>query len=264
MLIQPPIPETLEKILKNEERDKSIVEETRRLIYENPKQYDDHLRLISDSLVFIEFICLRRDHLNEDELVLRGIGNSLYNDCAAAWLLMMQGFYQISFMPQRHMLEFAILLEYFSKDRSAIQGWKKANKEQRRNELFPSVVLRKLKERGNTQEHPIEASYALLCDMNVHPTYRGIALMLGNHKSTLHWGPFVSLIGLRNGLTWLGRISAYAAKQLVLTFGEDNLKHTIPGFERALEKFNSNHSAWIKLYRDFPTFDALRQEGHDL
>jgi len=267
LAIELPIPEILERILKNKENkedEESIVEKSRKMIYDNPRQYDNHLRLINDSLVFIEFICLRRSHQDEDELVLRGIGNSLYNDCATAWLLMMEGYYQISFMSQRHMLECSILLEYFTQVRSAIQEWKGASRALRKRKFFPGPLLPLVKGISGVEEHIIEASYALLCDMNVHPTYTGIARMLGDNKGMLNWGPFVSPQNLRNALTWLGRISAYAAKQLILAFEEDNLKHTIPEFKKALEKFDSNHSAWIKRYRDFPTFEALREEGHDL
>jgi hypothetical protein len=214
----------LDRILREQEGEDSWVSESRRLIENNSRRCADHLRSIQNSIALItliEGISQPPRHRDEDETILLGFGISLYNDCLTAWLLMMQGFCQMSFMPQRHMLECSIFLEYFSIERSAIQTWMRADRETRKSQLH--VTLRNIKTRLEITEHPIEASYALLCDMNVHPTYKGVARMLGDQQSLLHPGPYVQFTNLQNGLTWLARISSYATKQLVMAYGEENL-----------------------------------------
>ncbi|NLI97921.1 hypothetical protein GX441_04595 [bacterium] len=258
-MLKPAIPDILERVLTN---GVPLVQSSREMIYSHIKEFGDHFSSIENSMLLIKAISTIHKHNNEDDITLLGLGTSLYNDCATAWLLMMQGFYQMSFMPQRHMLECSILFEFFSMERSAIQAWKKAIYSTRRGLL--SDALRKVKDRLRIKEHPIEATHALLCDMNVHPTYRGIALMLGDPHGNLHLGPYVEQIPLQNGLTWLARISSYATKQLVKAYGEENLKNANEDFGIAYSKFNSWLSKWLKLYRDFPSFGALRNEGHDL
>lgn len=266
MAIEPVIPDILEGILKEQEGHKSMISKSRKLIYANPS-LTNHLRSIQNSIALItiiEEIGKTQPHRqrDEDEVVLLGFGISLYNDCLTSWLLMMQGFCQMSFMPQRHMLECSIFLESFSMDRSAIQAWKDATRNIRKNQSIKS--LETIEKNRGIKEHPIEATYALLCDMNAHPTYRGIALMLGDQQSLLHPGPYVELTNLSNSLRMLARISSYATKQLVAAYGEEHLKQTVSDFGSAFQTFNSWQSKWIGFYKDFQPFDVLRKEGHDL
>lgn len=258
-----PIPEILEDVIKNEEDGKPIEEKSREMIYNNPL-WNDHLRLIGNSIFLTYILSQERTHQNPDELVLRGIGTSLYNDCATAYILMLKGFCQISFMPQRHMLECSLLLEYFSENLSAVKQWQNFARKQRRRELSPPKVLDKLKKLHGIQEHQIEASYALLCEMDVHLTYEGIARMLGDQRGFLHLGPYPNATNLGNALKWLALISSYSTTQLVKAFGEDNLS-TDHSFNEIYRKFNSYFSQWSQSpKRNFPTLAELRAEGFDL
>ena len=74
---------------------------------------------------------------DENAKAVRLLGMRLFNGCAAAFQLMVSGYYQSAAMVMRDLLETAFLLGYFRHNPGKISDWRIANDACRAQKLDP-------------------------------------------------------------------------------------------------------------------------------
>jgi len=258
--IVPPVPKELSKLhdAMEERRHKSL-----EIIYKHP-EWREHLGLIHDSIDIIVKTTRDRGHKNPDELVLKHIGVSLYNDCTSAYSLLLSGYGQISLMPLRELLEWAMLLAMFALKTSAIQEWKNADREERLTKFSPGAIRNFINQKldlPKNQRDALESAYHLLCEYGTHPTYKGIMIMLQTRtpelerKGTLYWGPFVEESQLLHFLIEFARIFSFTTNNLILAFGIDAFDEPL---KAACLTFTAFRDQWWQRYGGFPPADASK------
>ena len=251
-----------ENILKRLNQEKSVRNETL-VEVATDQECQDHLWLIGESLHWIEELGLNRIPRDENEIVVKGVIFRTYNDALTALILMLSGFQQVSFMPQRDMLECSLLLYKFYVDPSSIQRWKENSN---RREFWPSDIRKFLD--AHEKELKIKKGkmiglktvYSALSGHGIHPTYQGIARMLTKECDPSHnlcWGPFFDLEKLRIFLHLFASFSVFTSNAIVYTFGSENLSSTL---RKKNTKFLDDALLWLKKYGWLSKNDIIPQD----
>ena len=190
------LPENLESLYKHEEeiRKQSIFE-----INKDPKLVD-HLEIVYASLDIINLNMAYKNQ-TDDELTIQFLGTRLFNSVVSSLKMLLAGYYQISFMVQRDILETGFLLDFFSIDPSKIPDWKNSSSEERYKKYSPSVIRKALDDRDGFKRRKRGQTYQQMCEYATHPTYIGFRLLAPERSVKI--GPFFSLKYLTSALEGL-------------------------------------------------------------
>lgn len=183
-IITPWLTDNLESLHKHEEeiRTKSILE-----INADPA-LKDQLSIIQESLNLVFDLIKSYKNQTDDELAIQYIGIRFFNSIVSALKLLLSGYYQVSFIIQRDILETGFLLDYFLFDKSKIQDWKKSSSKERLKKYGPAVIRKALDQKDGFKEKQREEIYKLHCEYAAHPTYTGFKLV--TPKGLGEIGPF--------------------------------------------------------------------------
>ena len=154
---------------------------------------------------------------DENSKAVRLLGMRLFNGCAAAFQLIVSGYYQAAAMVMRDLLETGFLLGYFRHDRSKIAEWRNADDATRKKAFAPVKIRIALDEKDGFTEKKRAAAYELLCELASHPTYRGLQ-MLAPKGQAHHCGPFFDSSALKPLIEELVKLAIQAGQNYSLFF----------------------------------------------
>ena len=135
----------------------------------------------------------------EDQLTIKYIGTRTFNDSIVAFRDCLSGYYQVSLVQQRVLVEAGFLLDLFRTHPEKIKVWRDADDMVLKNE-FSQVAIRKLLDhRDNFTDQKRKMMYQQFCKYAAHITYSGFTL-LTNDSNRLEIGPFYNQKKLMNTL----------------------------------------------------------------
>lgn len=184
-IITPWLTENLESLHEREEeiRTKSILEVNADL------KLKDQLVMLQESLNLIFDLTKSYKNQTDDELTIQYVGIRLFNSIVSALKLLLSGYYQVSVIIQRDIMETGFLLDYFLSDKSKIQDWKKSSNKDRLKKYSPAIIREALDRRDGFKGKQRDQMYKLLCEYAAHPTYTGFKLVAPKGLGEI--GPFL-------------------------------------------------------------------------
>ena len=182
----------------------------------------------------------------DDEKVVRLLGMRLFNGCASSMQLTLSGHYQNAAMIMRDLLETVFLLGYFQQLPEKISVWRTADTDMRLKEFAPAKIRIALDEKDGFTEKKRKEAYDLLCELAVHPTYKGFQ-MLAPKGHDHHCGPFFDPAALKALIEELAKLAIQAAQNQGIFF-KSNTKDQ---YEMKLD-FMEMSSDWMEAYLGRP------------
>jgi len=125
----------------------------------------------------------------EEELTLKYIGSRLLASGMTSFHNGLNGYYQISFLLQRDLLEITFLLDLFRSCPERIEEWRNSNDKELKDKFSPLAVRIILDERDGFKEKKRAERYQQYCKYASHMTYSGFTL-LTNDSNQIEIGPF--------------------------------------------------------------------------
>lgn len=236
-IITPRLTENLESLHKYEEEihTKSVLE-----INADPK-LKDQLAIIQESLNMIFDLTKSYKNQTDNELTIQYIGVRLFNSIVSALKLLLSGYYQVSVIIQRDILETGFLLDYFLTDKSKIQGWKTSSNKDRLKKYSPAVIRQALDQRDGFKGKQREQMYKLLCEYAAHPTYPGFKMVAPKGSGEI--GPFFSAKYLKGTIEELSlRVPLFSIIYL------SHFENLPPEFLRIRTEYLVNLKNWSQKY----------------
>ena len=168
----------------------------------------DHIELIEANMDYIHALAPRppKDLDHETVSLLAG---RMWNDMAAALGQALRGYYQISAMIQRDILEVVFLLSMFERDPAAIKEWRESDHETRRKKFQPGKIRDFLDTYDGYTEGKRSATYRMFCEYAAHATWQGFVLM-GPTGGKPQIGPFFDQPLLKAMVVELAQLAAQA------------------------------------------------------
>ena len=209
-----PIPEKLERLHTGEEclRLKSLE------AIEADEDLSRHVALIEKAMDVLNVLSTNPPPgEDEDAKAVRLLGMRLFNGCAAAFQLIVSGYYQNAAMIMRDLLETVFLLGFFRLYPGKISDWRTANDAARKKVFAPVKIRIALDEKDGFTEKKRAAAYELLCELASHPTYKGLQ-MLAPKGQGHHCGPFFDSTALKPLIEELVKLAIQAGTNYSLFF----------------------------------------------
>ena len=182
----------------------------------------------------------------DDEKVVRLLGMRLFNGCASSTQLTLSGLYQNAAMIMRDLLETVFLLGYFQQHPETISVWRTADTVARLKEFKPAKIRTALDEKDGFTKKKRKEAYDLLCELAVHPTYKGFQ-MLAPKGHDYHCGPFFDSTALKALIEELVKLAIQAAQNQGMFFKSN----TRDQYEMKLE-FMEMTGDWMEAYLGSP------------
>ncbi len=256
-IITPWLTENLESLHKHEEeiRTKSILE-----INANPK-LKEQLVIIQESLNMIFDLIKSYRSQTDDELTIQYIGLRLFNSIVSALNLLLSGYYQVSVIIQRDILETGFLLDYFLSDKSTIQDWKTSSNKDRLQKYSPAVIRKALDRRDGFKGKQREQMYKLLCEYAAHPTYPGFKMVAPKGLGEI--GPFLDAKYIKATFEELSiRVPLFSIIYL------SHFENLPPEFLKIRTEYLVNIKNWSQKYLKIDLFhidvESLRKQVNEL
>ena len=171
------LPDNLESLYKEEKKIRK--ESIKEIIIKSPfkEHFKEHLNIFYNSLNLTFELTISYKNPSEDEQTIQFIGGRLFNDAAAAFKLMLAGYYQISFSIQRDIFETGCLLDYFTSHPDKIKHWKQCSNKERQEFYRPVKIREALDKRDGFTQSERKEKYKILCEYASHPSYNAIKLL---------------------------------------------------------------------------------------
>lgn len=237
----PPFPDNLNILHSEEEniRNKSINS------IETDHDKSRHIAVVEICMDLLNYIRIYYDHWDEDQLIVKLLGASIFNSCGSAVGLMLSGYYQSSGLQIRYILETGWLLEYLSTDPDLVQKWKFTKEEKRQNVFSPGMIRRKLDERDNFTEKKRDAHYKRLCVLCGHPTFAGNAMLRPQPGADANMGPFFESSLLNMCIQEIVMVAVTALDAFLWYFPPVSVPD-----HRAIRRFEAEKADWIEAVFD--------------
>ncbi len=203
----------------------------------------DHVELLEAVMDHIDFHVVLPP-ADADQETIQLLGARGFNDLASAYGQMLRGYYQISAMVMRDVMEIVFLLGMFERDRSCIREWRELDEAERKKKFRPVKVREFLDTFDGFQEQNRRRAYDMFCDYAAHPTPAGFELMgpTGGGKRTI--GPFFDEPLLRAMLVELAQLAAQLGNYMGTMLDRD---HSIPAMETSLRRLEVT-GRWAERY----------------
>lgn len=216
-----PIPENLELLHSGEEfiRSKSLE------AIEGDEDLSRHVAVIKQAMDVLNLLSMNPPpREDENAKAVRLLGMRLFNGCAAAFQLIVSGYYQTAAMVMRDLLETVFLLGFFRHNPGKISDWRTAGDATLKKVFAPVKIRIALDEKDGFTKKKRAAAYELLCELASHPTYKGLQ-MLAPKGLAHHCGPFFDATTLKPLVEELVKLAIQAGQNYSLFFkGETKAK----------------------------------------
>lgn len=127
----------------------------------------------------------------DDKRAIQYLGLRVFNDLAAAWQLMSTGYFQVSAMVQRDIVETVNLVNDFYYRPERISLWRTGSAEERKNLFKPWQIRKALDERMGLGPSRRGAIYAMFSTVAAHPTIEGLEMLKPRGSNDADVGPFM-------------------------------------------------------------------------
>jgi hypothetical protein len=165
----------------------------------------------------------------------------MFNDLAAAFGMLMGGYYQIAAAIQRDVIEIVFLLGMFDRDRSKIKEWRESDRKARMRTFQPGKVRSFLDTYDGFTGGKRDDVYQMFCEYAAHATWGGFALMGPSHKPTI--GPFFDRSLMKAVIVELAQLAAQAGNNFAgFVDGRD-----VPALETKLHRLETT-TLWAERY----------------
>lgn len=180
---------------------------------------------------------------DKDVETLQSLGLRMFNSFATATKLMLSGYYQMSALILRDLLETTFLVEWFRTERSDILRW--LDDDIRQKHFRPGQVRKKLDDRDGVTTGRRGELYSLFCELAGHPTSRS-SFMLTPRGMQARNGPFLDLTALEAVAAEMGRLAiqvgnAVSCIYAFLPLQPDNM-------EAVFDAFNERRQVWFSTF----------------
>jgi hypothetical protein len=239
-LILPFLPENLEKL---DEKENEIASQSKLNLNAEP-QLKEQLKIFYESRNMICDLFSNYRPQNKDEKIIQFFSARLFNNVSCAFSIMLKGYYQISFLIQRDILETGFLLDYFSSYPEEIQKWKKAKTSNEKRKFKPLHIRQALDERDGqaVQDQELRQwKYKLLSEYGSHVSYEGFKLLID--KRTAQIGPFFDEKKLKSCMEELTSCTISSTLYLLTNF-----KNLPDNFLDSIKKYIKLSTNWLENY----------------
>lgn len=113
---------------------------------------------------------------DEDTRTLLHLGIRLFNGAAAAWALLLSGYYQTAAATVRDLLETGFLLSDFGNERAHIAQWRTCSEKERKTFFGPAEVRKRLDTAAGFTEMRRAQVYQMFCRVAAHPHPEGFQM----------------------------------------------------------------------------------------
>jgi hypothetical protein len=188
---------------------------------------------------------------NKDQLTIQLLGIRLFNGAASA-LQLLAGYYQISGVNQRDLLETAFLIDFLHSNPAQIAVWRGCE-EADRNKQFSAVKIRiALDARDGFTEQKREQHYKLLRSLAAHPSFVGFQMLRPVPSGDAHCGPYFEATALDATLSELAKIGCIAVGSLLNHFKDRGPRDRLAGLN-----WLEVQGAWFKRFFNQPLTETL-------
>jgi hypothetical protein len=229
------IPENVLRLHKGEE---DLRAKSEQLIFANPR-LALHL-YVTESAMEVSDILRKTGSDDEDQKVIRLLGMRCFNAFAASIKLALSGYWQVSAMILRDILETVFLLDLFQTDPKLIAEWRMSDSQEK---FKPYSVRNALDNRDGNSGKKRAKLYKLFCELAAHPTMKSDWMMRPVSNGDAFIGPFVTETTLEAILSEMGKLAIQAGELLLPYVPQDNAEAV---FSR--DHFINTKSAWINEF----------------
>ncbi|HEX2981351.1 MAG TPA: hypothetical protein VHO48_13875 [Anaerolineaceae bacterium] len=187
-------------------------------VIEENEQLFAHTLVIKISLDCLHHFTREYEGKGDDELTVQLLGIRLSNSAAAAFKLLLSGYYQNATAVQRDLIETTFLLDYLNTDANLISKWRKSDKAERHKFFQPRKVRAELDKRDGLKDRKRDQRYRMYCELASHPTYDGFIMLTDRPNDKAICGPFFSTVSMRAVLEELAIHMVQAATIFVSFF----------------------------------------------
>jgi hypothetical protein len=129
-----------------------------------------------------------------------------FNSFATAWKLASCGYYQVSAMILRDLIETGNLASYFYIEPSKISEWRSASRKELKSKFGPADIRKALDSHAGFGKSRREEIYIKFCSLAAHPTPDGFVMLRpANMDATA--GPFSDITAFKALLEEIGMLS---------------------------------------------------------
>ncbi|WIJ23430.1 hypothetical protein [Devosia sp. RR2S18] len=185
----------------------SYREESVKVIEEDPELMD-HVELIETVMDYIHFF-VGRPSKDLDHETIQLLTCRMWNDIAASLGQALRGYYQISAMVQRDIMEVVFLMSMFIREPARIKQWRESDHKTRQTVFAPRKVREFLDTYDGFTEGKRGKNYRMFCEYAAHATWEGFRLM-GPANGKPQLGPFYDPTLMKAVIVELAQLAAQA------------------------------------------------------
>jgi hypothetical protein len=231
------IPENFLRLHKGEEDLRTKAEQ---LVFANPR-LALHLH-VTESAMELADMHRQMGSDDEDQKVIRLLGMRCFNAFAASIKLSLSGYWQVSAMVLRDVLETVFLLDLFQSDPKLIAEWRKSDDQKK---FKPYNVRNALDIRDSNSGQKRAKLYKLFCELAAHPTMKSDLMMRPKSDGDAFIGPFITETALEAVVSEMGKLAVQVGELLLPYLAKDD-----PNTMLSRNHFASTKSAWMQEFWD--------------
>lgn len=240
-------PENFSLIHEGEER----IRRQSVLAIESDDDLSLHAKAVEGAVSTLRYYILRDGHRDEDDLFIRALGIRMANALTGAMTLLLAGYYQLSAMVTRDLVETSFMLEYFSLDRARLTRWRTCSDKERKTEFKPVAIRTELDKHHKHEGLKRAGAYELFSQLAGHPHPKGFAMLKGK-DDLLQCGPFFDPKATLATLSELAKQSVAAGESFQALFTQSSR-----------EDYENKHGyfilrgRWLERFYNRPFDEAL-------
>ena len=217
-----------------------------------------HAEVVEGAVSILRYFIMRDDHRDEDDLFIRILGIRMANALTGSMQQLLSGYYQLSAMVARDLVETSFLVEYFSLDPVKVTRWRLCTDRERKKEFSPIAIRTALDAHHKHEGLKRAKAYELFSQLAGHPHPKGFAMLRGN-DGLLQCGPFFDPTALGATLSELARQSVVAGEAFQTFFTRSSRED----FENMYGYFMLK-GRWLEQFYGMPFDSVLATEYRDV
>lgn len=202
-----------------------------------------HLQAIERAMDLLDLL-REFEGSDEDIKVVQALGMRMFNAFGASVKLALSGYSQQAALIMRDILETSFLLDLFSRDRTAIERWRSADRKKRMRDFKPVKVRELLDERDKFTTKKRAAHYELLSELAGHPSMPSLA-MLRPMGMDPQIGPFIDQTVVEAVIADMAKL-AIQAGVIVIWFLPPDWNRT----DEARSVFSRMVQRWLEVFQE--------------
>lgn len=205
---------------------------------------NDHLSCVQDAMDHLAMLLHVESSPGSNLHTFQLLAMRLFNSGASAIKVGLSGYYQAAFQLLRDAIEVANLLDLFRIDVAAVTRWVAVSDNKTANEFSPYAVRQALENNPEFSGQRRDFIFKTYSNIAIHPTYKGIGLMLSNGAPQL--GPFFDLRLMRALLEDLAAHLSHATLAVSILIDENFPEEVMVSKGVFLQRLEEYHGKYIR------------------